>query len=89
MRKPSTIPGIDPDLLKRYPADSLRALGERLGTDDARAGARVNVEYLRYALGRVAAFRHSPPELSTDEVHELAVGLVLGMDEFLKMKRTS
>ena len=31
MRKPSEISGFDPDLLKKYPADSLRALGEATG----------------------------------------------------------
>ena len=59
---------------------------KRLGLDDARAGARVTIEYLRYAVGRVAAFRSMPPNLTTEELHELIVGLVLGVDEFLKIR---
>ena len=87
MRRPSEIPGLDPELLKRYPADTVRALGERLGLEDARAGARASVTYATYAVERLgmSVFGHSAvPDFTADEQHEFICGLVAGLDSGLK-----
>lgn len=81
MRRPADIPGIDLVLLGRYPADTLRAMGERMGVDDARAGTWVSPSYLRFAVERAG-----DAQLTEDEVHELCVGLVLGVDAIKEVR---
>lgn len=92
MRRPSEIPGIDTELLKRYPAGTLRALGERLGLEDARAGARVSVSYAAYAIERlglyVPGYPSCVPDFTADEQHEFICGLVAGLDDGLRVLKT-
>lgn len=92
MRAPRDIPGIEPELLEHYPADSLRALGQRLGLEDARAGSSANTSYITFALERLAAYKlgfgAAAMNLTKEEMHEFVVGLVTGLDECKRALRS-
>lgn len=86
MRRPAEIPGIDRELLAHYPADTMRALGERLGLEDARAGSLAGPEYVKYAVERLVEWvpGFSGFELTAEETHEFVCGLVIGLDDARK-----